>query len=577
MKSIVAILAIAMCVTLATASNQGVFQSATRRVMDLFSLAQKQNYLIVTADMRDQFVPGNVRAVDLAKTLRGDGHSVTIVSKNGAFAPEFSAQLKATGVEMHSVATEPHFFTDSLLKARKFDAAFLYLWFWGNDLSVPQTYIPAIRAASANTKIVVVTDDAHTERAARLNTVNQVLSTPVTISDALPRDGELSIYEQADAVMTVSEADTMLLEAQLKSLNVPVVTAHWGHQLSSLAIPTEVAAFERRSGVVFVGYGKNPSNQIGLQWFFEKVFPQLKGQLANERFYIVGDAPADGYASLAKSGAHIIPMSQRDDASMRTILASARVMIAPIFSTGLTTKVLLGMSNGIPVVATRMAAAGYQWAGQEAEFASAMMVAQNAQQFADAVALLSTNSAEWVKYSNGGLKLARIQTSPARFASDVRALVGQVKVRAAGTPSSAFVAPSALRAAELKLKSQNPFELMAGTGGSSSSGPGPMDCDANDVGAKGKGLFVACECNLETCLSSALVCTPSTKCSTAQTALLSCKDSKVVQGTPTYKGLVDKYYQVKQACPSSTGDASPSAACTAALAAAGAGLAFNLL
>jgi hypothetical protein len=270
-------------------------------------------------------------------------------------------------------------------------------------------------------------------------------------------------------------------------------------------------------------------------------------------------------------------MSQRDDASMRTILSSARVMIAPIFSTGLTTKVLLGMSNGVPVVATRMAAAGYQWAGQEAEFASAMMVAQNAQQFADAVATLSTNGAEWAKYSNGGLKLARIQTSNARFSADVRSLIAQVKARTVGKPSAVFVAPQNLRAVELKLKSQNPFELMTGTGGSSSSAMPPMDCDIADVKAKATSLFTDCVCNLDTCLSKVLVCSPSTKCKGAQDNLLKCKDSPVVQGVKQYKDTVDNYFVVKGTCEEKGSGASPMAVCSAALAAGGLGLAAAML
>jgi hypothetical protein len=359
-------------------------------------------------------------------------------------------------------------------------------------------------------------------------------------------------------------------------MNVPVFTAHWGHQLSSLAIPSSVAPFERRSGVVFVGYGANPSNKVGLQWFFEKVYPNLKGDLANERFYIVGDAPADGYASLAKSGAHIIPMAQRDDVSMRTILASARVMIAPIFSTGLTTKVLLGMSNGLPVVATRMAAQGYQWAGQEAEFAEAMVVAANAQQFAEAVARLSSNSAEWAKYSAGGLKLARIQTSPARFQADVRSLVADVKSRAVGTPAASFVAPARLRAEESKLKTQNPWELMANTGGSSST----ADTDPCSAGNLQKGAGVlgqACQCNPlgdPSCNTVPIVCSPNAACKAAQDGLLACKDKPIMQVDP-YKSVLQAYLATKGSCPTDGGDASTTTY-SVAIAAAGAAAAWVL-
>jgi glycosyltransferase involved in cell wall biosynthesis len=581
---LVTVLVALVCVSQVLASNPGMFSSATRRVMDLLSLQQKRSYLVVTQDMRDQYVPGNIRAVDLSLALRADGHAVTIVSKNGAFATEFAAQLERSGVEMYSVATDPHFFTDSLLKTRNFDAAFMYLWFWGSELSVPQTYIPAIRAASPSTKVIVVTDDAHSERQARLNTVNTLLSHPVAL-DSFASEAEMAVYEAADAIMTVAESDTELLNAQLKNLNIPVVTVHWGHKLSSLAIPaaSEIAPFERRSGIVFVGYGKNPSNQVGLEWFFEKVYPLVKARLANERIFLVGDAPADGYASLAKSGAQITPISQRDDASMRTILSSARVMIAPIFSTGLTTKVLLGMSNGIPVVATRMAAAGYSWTGHEAEFSNGMMVASSAQQFADALVTVSTNAAEWARVSAGGLALARLQTSPAQFQADVRSLVSAVRLRSAAKPTgAAFVAPSALRSMELKNKKQNPFELMAGTGGSSSSAQ-PDPCSYENIVAGGTYLANSCNCDASNPLTCAVidrVCKPEKygpNCKSAQTALGQCANSPIVQGTPQLKAVADKFAESLAGCKDyNANDATSTAVSSFVLAAAGVAVAALL-
>jgi hypothetical protein len=294
----------------------------------------------------------------------------------------------------------------------------------------------------------------------------------------------------------------------------------------------------------------------------------LQTKLPNERVYIVGDAPEDGYASLSKSGARIIPMSQRDDASMRTILSSARVMIAPIFSTGLTTKVLLGLSNGLPVVSTRMAAAGYKWAGHEAEFDASMLVASNAQQFADAIVSVATNAAEWNKYSTGGLKLASTQSSPARFAADVSALVAGLKLKA-GTSSQStipFVAPSALRAMEQKLKSQNPFELMAGTGGSSSSGP--IDPCKGKLPALVGGLYGGCQCQAEGCITEAIICTPSAACKTAGDALLACRDSADFKGSAPLQAQLKAYDAVKAKCNQTPGTAATTSS-TVALVAAG--------
>jgi hypothetical protein len=246
-------------------------------------------------------------------------------------------------------------------------------------------------------------------------------------------------------------------------------------------------------------------------------------------------------------------------------------MIAPIFSTGLTTKVLLGLSNGLPVVSTRMAAAGYKWAGSEAEFEASMLVASNAQQFADAIVSVATNAAEWSKYSTGGLKLATTQSSPARFSADVLALVATLKLKAGTSSQSAipFVAPSALRAMEQKLKAQNPFELMAGTGGSSSSAV-DEPCGADKIQPLTGGLFIKCKCSGQDCITEAIVCTPSEECRVAGQALLDCRAAPAFQ-IKTIQDTVKAYDAVKAKCnakPASASTVSSAVAFVAAGAAA---------
>jgi hypothetical protein len=124
-------------------------------------VAGSKSYLIITNDMRDAFVPGNIRALDLAKSLRADNHkgppshsffavyptavhntlapsshlncdvlcAVVFVSKNGGFAPAFSSEMDALAIDHYSPASDVEYSTDALLQAYNFDAAFLYLWF----------------------------------------------------------------------------------------------------------------------------------------------------------------------------------------------------------------------------------------------------------------------------------------------------------------------------------------------------------------------------------------------------------------------------------------------------------------
>jgi hypothetical protein len=197
-----------------------------------------------------------------------------------------------------------------------------------------------------------------------------------------------------------------------------------------------------------------------------------------------------------------------------------------------------------------MAAAGYLWAGHEAEFEGSMLVASNAQQFADAVVSLSTNAAEWKKYSTGGLKLASTQSSSARFSADVLGLVSSLKLKSGSVAQSTipFVAPSALRSTEQKLKSQNPFELMSGTGGSSSSGPEPEACGAATIQPTVGGLYGRCNCTGANCLTDALICEPSASCQTGWDNLLACRNAPAYAAQQQLQQLLGAYDAILSEC-----------------------------
>jgi hypothetical protein len=176
----------------------------------------------------------------------------------------------------------------------------------------------------------------------------------------------------------------------------------------------------------------------------------------------------------------LIAVPHSDEAGLTNILASARVMIAPVFSTGLTTKVLIGMANGIPVVTTHMAAAGYKWSGRAQDVESAMAVASSPSAFAAKVTSVYSNPAEWSQLSTNGLALAKSHASGEQFQADVVAIVASLSApiapKAPIDQAVHFIAASALPAHESSLKAKQQklveqnLELFAGTGGSSSSG-----------------------------------------------------------------------------------------------------------
>jgi hypothetical protein len=302
----------------------------------------------------------------------------------------------------------------------------------------------------------------------------------------------------------------------------------------------DIASFDRRSGMVFVGYGRNPSNTIGLAWFFEQVFPTLDKSVARAPIYIVGAASEEAVRSLQgriPADARVIAVPKSDDAALRHILNSARVMIVPVFSTGLTTKVLLGMSHGLPVVTTHMAAAGYKWSGKKGmDVETAMAVASSPSTFAAKLTQVYSDENEWTTISSNGLQLAKTHVSGEQFKADVTEMVATLRgspmaAKAPMSKSVKFIGAAMLSSHESALLVSNKFELAdGGTGmessssgnneGMSSSGTPEPTCTAQQVTDKFNAVKVACSCEAAAaCITKLCLKTTATGCKNAAQAV----------------------------------------------------------
>jgi hypothetical protein len=110
---------------------------------------------------------------------------------------------------------------------------------------------------------------------------------------------ERNAYRYADLVVTLTDRDRRLVQAQLD--DTPVTTVHWGTNLTMAAIPSasSLPSFKQRRGLVFLGHFDNPTNRLALEWFFALAYPLLPAALKDEPIYLVG-AGKPGGASAAK-------------------------------------------------------------------------------------------------------------------------------------------------------------------------------------------------------------------------------------------------------------------------------------
>jgi len=108
--------------------------------------------------------------------------------------------------------------------------------------------------------------------------------------------------------------------------------------------------------IVFTGAMNYWANIDAVTWFAKQIFPGIKKNYPNVRFYIVGISPADEVRKLEKNP-DIIVTGKVDD--IRPYIRHASIIVAPLrIARGIQNKVLEAMAMSRPIVATKSALDG---------------------------------------------------------------------------------------------------------------------------------------------------------------------------------------------------------------------------
>jgi sugar transferase (PEP-CTERM/EpsH1 system associated) len=111
------------------------------------------------------------------------------------------------------------------------------------------------------------------------------------------------------------------------------------------------------AAIVFTGAMDYWANVDAVVWFAQQVFPLIKQQHIDARFYIVGSKPTKQVQQLAEDDESVIVTGRVDD--VRNYLAHAHLVVAPLrIARGIQNKVLEAMAMAKPVVATSAAMEG---------------------------------------------------------------------------------------------------------------------------------------------------------------------------------------------------------------------------
>lgn len=204
------------------------------------------------------------------------------------------------------------------------------------------------------------------------------------------RARELAVMQAMDITLLVSEAEQRQLRHDAPQVRTALLSNL--HEVAGAGLP-----WSQRRDLVFVGGFGHPPNVDAVRWFIGDVLPRISRQLPQVRFHCIGAGVPEDIRALAATQPAVELHGHVPD--LQPWMDGARVAVAPLrFGAGVKGKVNLSMAHGQPVVATSCAVEGmYLRDGED------VLVADEAQTFADAVVRLYQDQVLWQRLAGNGL------------------------------------------------------------------------------------------------------------------------------------------------------------------------------
>jgi len=202
------------------------------------------------------------------------------------------------------------------------------------------------------------------------------------------RKEELALIAKADVTLVVSPVEQQILRELAPMSRVM--------RVSTIHEPVmEVPAWQTRRGLVFLGGFQHPPNVDAMLWYAREVLPHLRRLLPGVKTYVIGSRVGASIQGLAADDFAVLGYVP----DIAPYLRGCRVSISPLrYGAGVKGKINTAMSYGMPVVATTSSIEGmYLSDGVD------VLVADDPQAFAAAVARVYEDRALWERLSAGGL------------------------------------------------------------------------------------------------------------------------------------------------------------------------------
>lgn len=204
------------------------------------------------------------------------------------------------------------------------------------------------------------------------------------------------LYCRYDQILAISEGDRRLLTLRCRprpTLLLPLAPALSADSPFQPALPDG-------ANVLFVGAMYRGPNIEAVDWFLREVWPQIRAEVPEARFYAVGSAPPSQIQA-HEDGEQVFIPGYVDD--LTPWYQAATVFVSPVrVAGGLLQKILDALAMGVPVVATSVSNHGIG-----ATPGKHLLIADDPGEFAAAVVELLRNPALREQLGRAGQEFVR--------------------------------------------------------------------------------------------------------------------------------------------------------------------------
>jgi len=191
---------------------------------------------------------------------------------------------------------------------------------------------------------------------------------------------EFEMYRDADRVLVLTPEGRDELLQFAPDLRIAVVPH--GVDVEHFCSSGECV---REDAVMFLGNYPHDPNRDAVIWFYEEMWPLIKREVPEVRFYVVGKDPTPDLRELARRDPAVVVTGTVDD--VRPYFERSKVFVCPVrIGGGFRGKILEAMSMGLPIVSTSLGAEGVP-----AESGGQMFIEDDPEAFAHRVVELLRN------------------------------------------------------------------------------------------------------------------------------------------------------------------------------------------